>query len=146
MWTLGERYVISESRPPKSGGMADVYQAPHTHSDGRKGAVKLFKGELDGNSIFALAYDKEYRALSRLSHPHIVKWLDGGVDERTRRRYFVMDWLEGCLEDRLATLRCEGWDSFYSDVGRDVLDALVYAYSRHILHRDVKPANVMFDA
>lgn len=125
--------------------MAEVYKAYDINTSNHA-AVKLFlRGNIE-DEVLKETFEREIRALKELRHPNIVELLDWGVDGSNGNHYLVLEWMEsdlGCLKSVPAF---SGWDSFYSDVGRPLLKALAFAHSRQIVHRDVKPKNILMDA
>lgn len=123
------------------GGMAEVFLA-HQPSLNRSVALKLMLGHLANNTHFIKRFQREAQAIGRLRHPHIMNVFDFGLDDETY--YMVMEYIPGgTLKDALmqrgplpltAALR----------VTMQLADALEYAHSNNMIHRDVKPANVMF--
>ena len=145
MHVLNERYVLVENEKPRTGGMAEVHRAFDV-VNGQPVAIKFFKTEIEAGRLHVEAYSRECRALQRLDHPNIVRVLDVGTDDESGRRFLVLEWLETSLVQHVAAQPLPGWDTFYEDIGRPILDGLVYAYSRDVLHRDLKPHNVLFSA
>jgi eukaryotic-like serine/threonine-protein kinase len=123
------------------GGNARIFLA--TDPTGRKVALKILHPELL-ISVAADRFLREIRLASRLNHPHIARILDSG--EHDWLVYYVMSFVEGAtLRERLDT------DSRlpFADTMRfacDVLDALDHAHGHGIVHRDVKPANVVLSS
>jgi serine/threonine-protein kinase len=127
-------------RPLGAGGMGSVWLGHR--SDGRYTAavaVKLLNLALLGRGG-AARFAREGQALARLSHPHIARLLDAGVADG--QPYLVLEHVDGAPIDKWC-------DEHRVDVsGRlrlmlDVLDAVAHAHSKLVLHRDVKPANIL---
>ncbi|HLF91694.1 MAG TPA: serine/threonine-protein kinase [Anaerolineales bacterium] len=126
------------------GGMAEVYLACHTTLD-KWVAIKFIRPELSLDEAFRTRFEREARISARLSHPNIVRIADFG--ETQGRYYLVMDYIQGrTLKDYLQNLRAVGYKirleeivSIVSQVG----DALDYAHHAGIVHRDVKPDNIL---
>ena len=140
MKTIG-RYIIE--REIGRGGMAIVYQAHDPHLD-RSVAIKLIrKGAFTGDQLETLPerFRREARALAKLDHPNIVKDLDYG--EFDGSTYLVMEYLEGItLKEVKKPLRVE----MAVRLIRPIAEALEYVHDHGILHRDVKPSNIMITA
>ena len=145
MQVLKERYALVKNEEPRKGGMAEVHRA-FDATNCQPVAIKFFKTDIEAGRLHLEAYSRECRALQRLDHPNIVRVLDVGTDAESGRRFLVLEWLETSLLQHVAAQPLPGWDTFYDDIGRPILDGLVYAYSRDVLHRDLKPHNVLFSA
>ena len=118
-----------------AGGMGEVYRARDTRLD-RSVAVKILPAELAGNAQFRMRFEREAKAISQLSHPHICTLYDVGDN------YLVMELLEG---ETLAERLTRGPLSI-DDVlryGAEIADALDRAHRAGIIHRDLKPGNIM---
>ena len=134
---LVDRYVIE--RELGSGGMATVYLAEDVKHH-RQVAVKVLRPELAA-VLGAERFLREIEIAANLTHPHILPLYDSG--EADGFLYYVMPYIEGeSLRDRLARER-ELPISEALRLLRDVADALDYAHQRGIVHRDIKPDNVM---
>jgi len=123
--------------------MAEIRRAVDMVDGQRSVAIKLFPAHLDADRLHLEAYARECQILQRLDHPNIVRILDGGKDD-DGRRYLVLEWLERTLAEHIASRPIDGWDTFFDEIGRPVLGALSYAYARSVVHRDLKPQNILF--
>ena len=140
---VAERYGRYEVRGELGrGGMAKVYRAwdPHFH---REVAVKVLSSDLSGDRSFRTRFEREARAIAALEHHAIVPVHDFG--EQDGDLYLVMRLLtRGSLAARIANGPMAL--SELVPVVQRVAEALDYAHSRGVIHRDVKPGNIMFDA
>ncbi len=138
--TLNGRYRL-EARIG-AGGMSTVYRA-FDETLQRQVAIKLMNREVASDSARLERFRREARAVAQLSHPHIVGVIDAGEDEA--RPYIVFEYIEGeTLKDRIR--RC-GRLPIAESVAYaiEIARALGAAHARHIVHRDVKPQNVLID-
>jgi len=122
-----------------SGGMGAVYRGMDTRLD-RAVAIKVLRPEVSGDAAFRSRFDREARTISQLDHPNICTLYDVGDDGATA--YLVMQHLEGeSLLERV------GRGALPVDevirIGSALASALAYAHDRGILHRDIKPQNVI---
>lgn len=133
---LGDRYTVD--REIGRGGAARVYLA--CDAAGTKVALKILHPQL-ALSVTAERFLREIALLSQLDHPHIAKMLDWG--EQDFLVYYVMRYIEGPnLRAHLdRARRASISDTLH--IGRDVLDALAAAHAKGIVHRDVKPENIV---
>ncbi len=135
--TLADRYRLE--REIGAGGMATVYAARDTRHD-RSVAVKVLRPEL-ASAIGGERFLREIAIVARLQHPHIVGLIDSGMADELP--YYVMPLIHGkSLRDRLS----EEGELPLEDglrILRQVLDALAYAHRQELVHRDVKPENVL---
>ncbi len=133
--TIG-RYHLLE--PLGEGGMATVYKAFDTRLE-RPVAVKVIRTDFGTDPQFLQRFEREARALARLSHPHIVHVLDAG--EQDGAPYLVMEYLAG------GTLKAlTGRPHPAAEAARllaPIARALDYAHTQGIVHRDIKPANIL---
>jgi serine/threonine-protein kinase len=125
-----------------SGGMSTVYRALDETLE-RQVAVKLMNREVASDSDQLERFRREARAVAQLSHPHIVGVIDASEDDG--RPYIVLEYVEGeTLKDRI---RRQGRLPIPEAIAYaiEIAHALGAAHSRHIVHRDVKPQNVLID-
>jgi serine/threonine protein kinase len=135
--TVGGRYRLGERLG--HGGMGEVFAAHDLRLD-RQVALKLLRADLADQDPMRERVLAEARLAARLTHPHVVGVLDTG--EQDGRPYVVMERLSGrTLRDELAAGPMPA--EHVRDVGLQVLRALSAAHELGIVHRDVKPGNVL---
>ncbi len=122
------------------GGMATVYRAVQ-QSLGRQVAIKILAHSPEEDDEFAQRFKKEGRILARLLHPNIITIHDIGISENNQL-FLSIEYLSGgTLGDRIK--QGLSFDSAIQIV-RAIAKALGYAHERGVIHRDVKPSNIMF--
>ena len=128
--------------------MAEVYRA-HQASLDRYVAIKLLHPFLADDPEFTARFLREAQNIARLKHPNIVQVYDFETDPETETYYMVMELIEGpTLKDVLERLDASGQRMDVHDalrITRDAAAALAFAHSQNMIHRDVKPANLMLD-
>lgn len=143
--TLGKYEIIERIG---RGGMAEVYRGYHAALD-RFVAIKLLHSFLADDPEFKDRFEKEAKNVARLRHPHIVQVFDFDYDDQGGSYYMVMELIDGpTLKDRLFELISNGQRLSVGDATRIMMEtanALSYAHKRNMIHRDVKPANLMLD-
>ena len=132
--------------PMGSGGMGTVYKAFDTALQ-RFVAVKLMKKELAANAQFVADFTREARAAAALNHPNIAQILSfGQTDETNGQYYIVMELLEGGSLDHLIETHKRVPELDVLNIGIQVASALKAAYQRGVIHRDIKPGNILFNS
>lgn len=135
---LDGRYEITELIG--EGGMADVYRATDV-VDNKTVAVKILKKEFAENEEFLRRFRNESKAIAVLSHPNIVKIYDVGFSERIQ--FIVMEYIDGItLNEYMEQQGQLGWKDAVHFI-LQILRALQHAHSKGIVHRDIKPQNIM---
>jgi hypothetical protein len=124
------------------GGMSTVHLAFDLRLE-RRVAVKLLAEHLAEDPTFVSRFQREAQAAARLVHPNIVQVFDSGLDERAHQHFIVMEYIEGqsCAE----ILRDQGWvevDEAASIIEQSC-EGLFYAHRHGVVHRDVKPGNLL---
>ncbi len=137
--TLGERYLLADVLG--RGGMADVYRATDQLLS-RAVAIKVLRDTAESESD-RQRFTAEARTLAGLNHPGLVMVLDAGIT--AEQPYLVMELVEGptlaqsCAGTALDVVRV-------GEIGAQLADALAYAHAQGVVHRDVKPGNVLLGA
>ncbi|MHB8624932.1 MAG: serine/threonine-protein kinase [Aggregatilineales bacterium] len=131
------------------GGMAEVYRGYQASLE-RFVAIKLLHPFLADDPEFKDRFEREARNVARLRHPNIVQVYDFEYDTTNESYYMVMELIDGqTLKDRLGDLQARGEPLSVSEIiriARGACAALAYAHARGMIHRDVKPANLMIDS
>ena len=135
---LDGRYEIREKIGV--GGMAQVYKAYDTIED-RIVAIKILKEEFVSNEDFVRRFKNESKAIAVLSHPNIVKVYDVSFGDLIQ--YIVMEYIEGItLKEYIESHGNLSWKESVNIV-MQILRALQHAHDKGIIHRDVKPQNII---
>jgi eukaryotic-like serine/threonine-protein kinase len=136
--TISDRYELGDRLG--SGGMSTVYRATDRVLE-RTVAVKILAEHLSDDDKFVARFRREALAVAKLIHPNIVQVYDTGVD--ADRHYIVMEYVEGkSVAQLLQTKGRLGADST-AEIGIQSCAGLEYAHRQGIIHRDVKPGNLM---
>src|SRR3954453_5924789 len=137
---LGQQYQVDGEIG--RGGMSVVYRARDLRLN-RAVAIKVLPPELAYDPAIRLRFTREAQTSAQLSHPHIVPIYD--VGERDGVAYFVMALVTG---GNLASMLARAPRPPIDDtrrIVREIADALEYAHQRGVVHRDIKPDNVLLD-
>jgi Tol biopolymer transport system component len=133
---LGPYEIIAQAG---AGGMGEVYKAKDTRLD-RTVAIKVLPIQLSANAELRQRFDREAKAISSLNHPNICTLYDVGHQDGID--YLVMEYLEGeTLSDRIRRNPLSSEDIFRYAI--QIGDALSVAHARGLIHRDLKPGNVI---
>lgn len=125
------------------GGMGAVYKARQPGLD-RLVAVKILPPEISRDPAFAERFQREARALARLSHPHIVAVYDFGVVAQAGLCYIVMEFVDGAnLRQAIRTGKLTSAEALA--IVPQICEALQFAHDEGIVHRDIKPENILID-
>ncbi len=134
------RYRIQ--RKLGAGGMADVYLAEDQEL-GRRVAIKILNGRHANDDQFIERFRREAKNAAALNHPNIVSIYDRGEAEETY--YIAMEFLDGRTLKELIVGRGAAPVNVAIEYARQILSALRFAHRHGIVHRDIKPHNVMVD-
>lgn len=135
---LGGRYLIENEIG--AGGMAIVYKA-HDKLLNRTVAVKVLRPEFKQDEEFIKRFDIEAKASAGLNHPNIVSVYDVGIHEGLH--YIVMEFVDGItLKELIARDQKLPWNRALK-ISMQICSALSHAHERKVIHRDIKPHNIM---
>ncbi len=144
MQRIGDYEIISRIA---SGGMGTVYLAHHVHTR-RNVALKILAPRANDDPEFVARFRREGHAIASLDHPHIVKVFDAGCADAFC--YLAMEYLNyGTLKERIQKFKGQSEHMPVNDaleVARQIALALDHAHLKGLVHRDVKPANIMLAA
>src|SRR4051812_5449081 len=143
-WLLGGRYRVLER--VGRGGMAEVFRA-HDELLDRDVAVKVFRTLLDdpdGATNGPARRELELQVMAGLNHPNLITLYDGSVTG-DGPPYLVLEYVDGAdLASRLTDGPMP--EAEVREIGADLADALAYVHAHGLVHRDVKPANILLGA
>lgn len=135
---INERYEVIKTIG--EGGMANVYLANDCILE-RKVAIKVLRGDLSNDEKFIRRFKREALSVSNLSHPNIVEVYDVGEEEGNY--YIVMEYIEGKTLKQLLQKRGALTLTEVLDIMSQLTDGLSHAHEAYIIHRDIKPQNIM---
>lgn len=126
-----------------TGGMSNVYLAEHTRMHDRR-AIKVLPRRRVNDATYLARFKLEAKAIAALNHPNIVRAFD--IDNDGDLHYIVMEYVDG--DDLQAIVRREGPMEVSRAVGyiRQAAEGLQHAHDTGLIHRDVKPANLLVDS
>jgi eukaryotic-like serine/threonine-protein kinase len=136
--TLSGRYEIGDRLG--SGGMSNVHQAVDRTLE-RTVAVKILAEHLSDDERFVARFRREATSVAKLIHPNIVQVYDTGIDRG--RHYIVMEYVEGRSGAQILQKQGPLDAEATAEIGAQACAGLDYAHRRGIIHRDVKPGNLM---
>ncbi len=136
---LGDRYELQEQIG--GGGMAVVYRAVDTLLN-RQVAVKMLRPQYAGDEEFVNRFRREAQSAASLSHPNIVSLYDVGVTPNMEH-YIVMEYVDGPTLKDVIRERAPLSVKETLDIARQICDALEHAHDHNIIHRDIKPHNIL---
>lgn len=122
------------------GGMGTVYRAVHMHLE-KTVALKIMKADRSGNPQAVSRFEREMKAIGRLEHPHIVRALDAG--EQQGVYFLVMEYVAGIDLDQLIRSLGPLPVAEACEIVRQAALGLAHAHEHNLVHRDVKPSNLM---
>lgn len=139
---LSDRYTIEEKIG--GGGMANVYKA-HDNRLGRKVAIKILRQEFVDDEDFVENFRKESHSAARLNHPNIVGVFDVGVENFNGQEnyYIVMEIVNGKTLKDVINEKGKLSVSEVLNYGVQISEALLCAHENGIIHRDIKPQNII---
>ena len=138
---LADRYRLTEQIG--MGGMAIVYRAVDLRT-GHNVAVKVLRPEFNEDSEFISRFQREAEAASKMTHHNIVNLLDVGMDGENR--YLVMEYVQGKTLKEVIQERGKLSAPLACQIAIRILSALEHAHRNGIVHRDIKPQNILVHA
>ena len=137
---INDRYEIIKTIG--EGGMANVYLANDTILE-RDVAIKVLRGDLSNDEKFIRRFKREALSVSNLSHPNIVEVYDVGEEEGNY--YIVMEYIDGKTLKQQLQKRGALTLTEVLDIMSQLADGLSHAHESYIIHRDIKPQNIMIE-
>jgi len=138
---IADQFALANTAP-REGGLSAVHRAVDLATDPPRNVAVKILNRLEDDALIDLFFAKEVEALRKLKHPNIVELLAAGRDPQSGEHYLVLEW----VESDLLTLLSSGpipFDDFVSRYALPLASALALAHERRVVHRDVKPANVL---
>lgn len=138
---IANRYEVIEHIG--KGGMADVFKAIDTILN-REVAIKILRADLSTDAVSILRFEREAQAATALSHPNIVEIYD--VGDYKGHHFIVMEYVPGRTLKQVIRSRGPLLNEEAVDIMKQLTSAVAEAHSRNIIHRDIKPQNVIVKA
>jgi hypothetical protein len=136
---IGDRYELDERLG--HGGMATVYRA-HDRKLDREVAIKLLADNFAGDEEVRRRFSREARLAAKLDHPNVIQVFD--VGEEDERPYIVMEYVEGgTVDDRMNRRRRSLATNEALQILAQLCDGLGHAHAKKLVHRDIKPQNLL---
>lgn len=137
---IGGRYDIEQQIG--EGGMAIVYRARDTLLN-RTVALKVLRSQFGNDDDFVARFHREAQAAASLSHPNVVNIYDIGQDDEMY--YIVMEYIEGMTLKQYINEHAPLDMNKAVDIGMQICDALDHAHQNELIHRDIKPHNILIN-
>jgi len=136
------RYSFATENP-RVGGFSRVFRGYDLNtSPPTDVAIKVIDGKAGDDPLLRTFFDREVDSLLTLEHPNIVRLYDAGTDEHNQY-FLVLEWVESDLKSYLKSTVDVLWEDFMASVGMPIAEALAFAHQKKVIHRDVKPGNVL---
>jgi serine/threonine-protein kinase len=136
---LGDYHIL---RPLGEGGMGSVYLGYH-EGQGRQVAIKVLPEHLASNAGYVQRFQREARNASQLDHPNIVRFIGLGRDKAADKHYMVLEYVDGPSAHVLLQQHGKLQVGDAVHIVLDIAKALEHAHSKNIVHRDIKPDNIL---
>jgi serine/threonine-protein kinase len=137
--SLGEFRIL---RRLGEGGMGSVYLAYHEEL-GQQVAIKVLADQLTGNQVLIDRFYREAKSGQLLNHPNIVRTMIVGQDQATGKHYLVLEFIDGPSAHALLDQHGKLPVGDAVHIALDIARALEHAHSRNVIHRDIKPDNIL---
>jgi hypothetical protein len=137
--SLGEFRIL---RLLGEGGMGQVYLGYH-EGKGEQVAIKVLADHLASNQSYIDRFYREAKSGSLLNHSNIVKSITAGQDRATLKHYLILEYVDGCSARALLDRHGKMSIGDGVHIALDIAQALQHAHSRNVVHRDIKPDNIL---
>jgi serine/threonine-protein kinase len=137
--SLGEFRIM---RRLGEGGMGSVYLGYH-EEQGQQVAIKVLSDHMTGNQVLVDRFYREAKSGALLNHPNIVRTIIVGQDQATGKHYLVLEFIDGPSAHALLDQHGKLSVGDAVHIALDIARALEHAHSRNVIHRDIKPDNIL---